>query len=205
MQNIAAFTPPVTTPFTAQPGRTRHHASVVRTRVRLPLRRRATVAMVGFGIQRLDTAREESQVPNPDVDCACGSGKSYGRCCRGLHIMARTPRNGEELLRARYSAYAYRLPTFVMRTTAKSEREFDRRKWRKEITEFCDRYRFDGGINILEENMTGPDSCSITFEAKLLEQGAPTSFVEMSKFARDDGIWYYVNGKLVDFYDDAED
>lgn len=92
-----------------------------------------------------------------------------------------------------------------MRTTEKSEREFDRRKWRDEIVEFCDRYRFDGGVDILDENLTGPDSCSITFEAKLLERGAPTSFVEMSRFDRIDGEWYYVNGKLVDFYDDAED
>jgi len=175
-----------------------------------PVPARTPAVKMVFGLIRRNSnqsAREDGDpsIPPSEIDCACGSGKTYGRCCKGLHTMARIPRMAEELLRARYSAYAYNLPSYIMRTTEKNAREFDRRAWRREIETFCRLYRFDGGINILEENMTGPDGCSITFRANLLERGAPLHFVEMSKFNRIEGIWYYSHGKLVDFQTDADD
>lgn len=126
---------------------------------------RAPVMVLG-GLARLGRARRdgfEVQLPGADVGCACGSGREYGRCCRALHTQARSAGEADELLRARYSAYAYRLPAFIMRTTAGEAQEFDRIRWRSEIAQFCDQYQFVGGLEIIEQNMTGPATTTIVF------------------------------------------
>ena len=38
--------------------------------------------------------------------CPCKSGKTYGECCGPVHAGARKAETAEELMRARYSAYA---------------------------------------------------------------------------------------------------
>lgn len=104
-----------------------------------------------------------------------------------LHTMARIPQMPQELLRARYSAYAYKMPSYIMRTTEKSAREADRRAWRPDIESFSRRYLFVGGLVILEENETGPDGSSIIFRANLIKRGAPMYLVEKSEFYRIQG------------------
>lgn len=95
--------------------------------------------------------------------CACMSGKEYGKCCRPLHMSTRTARMAEDLLRSRYSAYAYKLPEYIMKTTAKEMQEFDKRRWHTEITQFSTQFQFVGGVDVLETTMTGPTSTTIVF------------------------------------------
>lgn len=102
-------------------------------------------------------------LPSPDAICACGSEKPYGKCCRRFHTAQNLPQYAEELLRSRYSAYAYRLPSYIMKTTHASLAELDRRKWKREILEFCNEYQFVGGVDIVEQQMTGPYSARILF------------------------------------------
>lgn len=137
-----------------------------RTVLSLAPRRSTSTAVLGGALERFRGNKQrvrESSLPAADVPCACESGKEYGRCCRLLHTLARVPNAAEDLLRARYSAYAYRLPSFIMRTTAPAAQEFDRISWRAEITRFCDQYQFMGGIDIIEDNPTGPTSTTIVF------------------------------------------
>lgn len=117
----------------------------------------------GFGafLQRSDDVIHK--LPADDVPCACASDKSYGQCCRKFHVAQTLPRLAVELLRSRYSAYAYRLPSYIMATTHKSTAEFDRRKWKTEIMNFCKRYQFVGGVDVIEQSMTGPTSTTILF------------------------------------------
>lgn len=102
-------------------------------------------------------------LPSPDAQCACGIGKPYGKCCRRYHTAQNSPPLAEELLRSRYSAYAYRLPSYIMKTTHSSLAELDRRKWKREILDFCREYDFVGGVDIIEQQMTGPYTTRILF------------------------------------------
>lgn len=45
--------------------------------------------------------------------CPCYSGKAYTACCQPLHA-GQAACDAERLMRARYSAYALRLPEFIM-------------------------------------------------------------------------------------------
>lgn len=163
----------------------------------------------GFGsFFRQDPANaddsEVSRLPSPEAPCACNSGSSYVNCCRRFHTDAATPSTSADLLRARYSAYAYRLPAYIMRTTHESTAERDRRKWRSDIMEFACGYRFVDGLDIIDQNVTSADTTTIMFRAKLRRRTQPVTFIEMSKFVKENNNWYYLDGKLVDF-DDTEE
>lgn len=102
-------------------------------------------------------------LPSSDARCACGSDKPYGKCCRPYHTAQYIPSDAEELLRSRYSAYAYRLPSYIMKTTHTSAIELDRGQWKREIMDFCKDYKFVGGVDIVEVQNPGPITTRILF------------------------------------------
>jgi uncharacterized protein YchJ len=66
-------------------------------------------------------------------------------CCRPYHEGEALPPGPLALLRSRYSAYAYRIPTYVMETTHPMMDDFKPEKdkrarlaWRDELLRFCD-------------------------------------------------------------------
>ena len=75
-----------------------------------------------------------------EVSCACGSKRTYSNCCKKFHDSGEAPDDPVNLIRARYSAFAYRLPGYIMRTTAQgsSEWKINQNQWEKEILGFCD-------------------------------------------------------------------
>lgn len=91
-----------------------------------------------------------------------------------------------------------------MKTTHRSMAELDRRKWKGEILDFCREYQFLGGVDILDEQITGPSTTRILFRANLMQRNSYISFLEMSTFAREENIWYYKSGKLVDIDDETK-
>lgn len=147
----------------------RRKQSVYKRKVVAPLKRCTIVATSsrGFGGFLSKSASNDSNfidsLPSPDATCACGTDKPYGKCCRRFHTAQSLPQLCDELLRSRYSAYAYRLPTYIMKTTHTSMAELDRRKWKREILDFCKDYQFIGGVDIIEQQMTGPYSTRILF------------------------------------------
>lgn len=123
-------------------------------------------------------------LPDPEIRCACGSGYSYERCCRKYHLGTSSPRTAVELLRARYSAYAYRSPSYVMRTTHWDHEDAARNKkiWKQDLLEFCDDYSFLG-LKVLEQRMADHKTTFILFRVDLkTELGKRISFVERGKF-----------------------
>lgn len=139
------------------------------TRQAVPRRVRYTVTItsaLGFGMlspRPPSDATNSSLLPNAEAECACGSGKQYGKCCRRFHTAQLNPSQAEDLLRSRYSAYAYRLPSYIMKTTHSSTIELDRRLWRREIMNFCKEYQFVGGVDIVEVQMPAPQTTRILF------------------------------------------
>ena len=75
-----------------------------------------------------------------DVSCACGSKRTYANCCKKFHDSGEAPDDPVNLIRARYSAFAYRLPGYIMRTTAQGSADWkiNQNQWEKEILGFCD-------------------------------------------------------------------
>lgn len=60
----------------------------------------------GFGAKPSKGDRKaKSRSRTPSQPCACFSGKPYGQCCKPFHDGDKLP-EPQELMRARYSAYA---------------------------------------------------------------------------------------------------
>ncbi len=109
--------------------------------------------------------------------CPCHSGKSYTTCCEPFH-KGELPSTPEQLMRSRYSAYALNNADYIIETAVeKPDKE--------SIEEFSTHTNFEG-LTILE---TTEDT--VTFFAKLSQDGKDVSFTEKSLFIKENGRWFY--------------
>ena len=118
--------------------------------------------------------------------CPCDSGQTYVDCCgpwhagllQGLH--APTP---EALMRSRYSAYVLGLIDYLLATwhpaTAPGELELPPLKWL--------------GLEVLLAQSTAQAGV-VEFVARCRENGRAQRLHETSRFVREQGRWYYVDG-----------
>lgn len=116
--------------------------------------------------------------------CPCHSGLPYDCCCKKFH-KGQKPTTPLELMRSRYSAYALNLSDYIIQTTHPSLRE-PLPYWKESILEFSKNTSFEG-LEILEHTPT-----TVTFKAKLSQQGHDISFTEKSTFTIEgNNILYY--------------
>ena len=119
--------------------------------------------------------------------CPCLSGEVYAECCGRFHDGTAHAPTAERLMRSRYSAYALHNAEYVRATWHPSTRpdglELDAdRRW----------YRLD----ILATTAGGPFETegTVLFEAFYRDPAASGSQLEKSRFVRESGRWFYVDG-----------
>ncbi len=126
--------------------------------------------------------------------CPCHSGRRYAECCRPLHRGAREAATPDELMRARYAAFARGEVDYLAKTLAtdhpdRTETSADEYRRARENQRFLD-------LCILHTSIDG-DVGEVLFYARIFERGQDCSFVELSGFVREDGAWRYASGLLV--------
>jgi SEC-C motif-containing protein len=124
--------------------------------------------------------------PSP---CPCGSGRPYAACCGRCHAGEAAP-DAEALMRSRYSAYALGLPDYLLATWAPQTRpgsldsgEADHRRptWL--------------GLAVHSHRATGDDAAEVEFTARFrIGSGPAQRLRETSRFRRENGRWFYVDG-----------
>jgi SEC-C motif-containing protein len=121
--------------------------------------------------------------------CPCGSGKSYAACCGPLHAGA--PANTAELLmRSRYSAYVVGDRDYLLATWHATTRPQMLTLDDAQTTRWL-------GLSVKRHVESGPDHALVEFVARYRSGGAPAMRLhEVSKFVREHGRWYYVDGEL---------
>lgn len=147
--------------------------------------------------------------------CPCGAGETYAACCSMVHKNVQNFRkaSAEQIVRARYSAYARKLPEFLMMSTHPSNKAFnpDLRAWKEDIKlNMYDNFDLSECV-IVEEHYNEPSSSSedtegeietaeVKFVAEMVlkETGEKTSFMETSTFerAKNSGAWLYLSGEI---------
>jgi SEC-C motif-containing protein len=120
--------------------------------------------------------------------CPCGSGQPYSDCCGPWHagladgVHAPTP---EALMRARYSAYVLGLLDYLLATwhpsTAPGDLELPPVKWL--------------GLEVRHAQAAG-DAGVVEFVARCRDGGRAERMHETSRFVRQDGRWYYIDGQM---------
>ena len=129
------------------------------------------------------------------ADCPCGSGKSLEECCAPLFDGAREAKTAEELLRARYSAFACHRMDYVRDTTHPAQlAQFDAagaEAWsnQSEWTGLEIRGTEKGGEN--------DDVGYVDFVARYRQGGIPQEHHEFAEFRKKDGKWYFWDASFV--------
>lgn len=122
--------------------------------------------------------------------CPCESGQPYVACCGRWHVglleglHAPTP---EALMRSRYSAYVLGLIDYLLATwhpsTAPGELELPPLKWL--------------GLEVRHAQAAG-DAGVVEFVARCRDGGRAQRLHEISRFVRQSGRWYYIDGQTPD-------
>ena len=143
--------------------------------------------------------------PTDNEKCACNSGKDYGDCCKPFHEGKGVPSDPLALLRSRFTAYAYRLPDYVMDTThPKYDQEYTtkRKKWRQSILLSCDLVELEKLVILSEEddNLEPETKKFITYEihVKTVEdEKEMTKEKSTFTFDVDKKKWLFRHGELL--------
>ena len=155
----------------------------------------------GKGFSASTAKAEVNRLPKEESDpCGCGSGSSYADCCSKFHNGA--PREtAEQVLRSRFTAYQYRLPSFLVSSTLKfappskeeavlsnanAKNKVAVKEEKTELLKFCDSYEFSD-LEIGETSQND-DSHNIAFTCKLKARAARIDFgEETSDFLENNG------------------
>lgn len=126
------------------------------------------------------------------TNCPCGRILDYAACCGRLHAGLPAP-DAETLMRSRYTAYTQGKADYLLETWHPSTRpetvEFDvptvgRLVWL--------------GLDVVARKAAG-DSATVEFIARFrIGGGSAQRQHELSRFVREDGRWYYVDGDMLD-------
>ena len=125
----------------------------------------------------------------PPQLCPCGSDLPYANCCQPWHAgllggqYAPTP---EALMRSRYSAYVLGLIDYLVATwhpsTAPGDLELQPIKWL--------------GLQVKRHEQPDENHATVEFVARYRIAGRGHRLHEVSRFVREDGCWYYLDGEF---------
>lgn len=131
-----------------------------------------------------------SVINSPQSPCPCGSSGSYSGCCGRFHNggTATTP---EQLMRSRYSAYTLGLSEYLLASWHPSTRP---------VTLSLDQ---DAGapqwlgLKIRATALQDEHHGTVEFVARWRIEGRAERMHELSRFVREDGRWFYLDGEFV--------
>ena len=125
-----------------------------------------------------------------DTVCPCGSRLAYAGCCGRWHAGGIAP-TAEALMRSRYSAYVLSLETYLLTTWHANTRPL-----RLDLA--ADRQTRWLGLEVRKHAPSGENSASVEFVARYKIGGHAHRLHETSRFLREDGYWYYLDGEFPD-------
>jgi SEC-C motif domain protein len=120
--------------------------------------------------------------------CPCGLPRGYANCCGRwhagpLHLQAS---DAETLMRSRYSAYVLELADYLTATRHPSRRS-------TEPLHFEPGLRWLG-LEVKRHTVIDADHAQVAFVARSKLGGRAHRLVETSRFVREAGRWYYLDG-----------
>ena len=120
--------------------------------------------------------------------CPCGSGNRYDDCCGRYHagpLHLQAP-SAEALMRSRYSAFVlartdYLLATWHPSTRPTLEANEPGLNWL--------------GLEVRRHTVVDADHATVEFVARSKLAGRAQRLHEISRFVREDGRWFYMDGE----------
>jgi SEC-C motif-containing protein len=129
-----------------------------------------------------------------DDACPCGrtglkgQALAYADCCGLAHTAERPAPDAETLMRSRYSAFVRGDVPYLLATWHASQRP--------ETLEMETGAKWLG-LEIKQHRMTGEHTAEVVFVARFRVGGRAVRQHENSRFVREDGRWFYVDGDVL--------
>jgi len=124
-------------------------------------------------------------------ECPCDSGLPYARCCGPLHVGGPAP-DARALMRSRYSAYVLGDADYLLASWHGSTRPAE-----LSLTDAPGRRTVWLGLKVESHTITGEDTAEVSFTASLrVGGGSAQRMHERSRFVREHGHWFYVDGEV---------
>ncbi len=123
--------------------------------------------------------------------CHCGSGKPYAACCGRLYSGGENVASAEALMRSRYSAYVLGLEPYLLATWHASTRPAALHLAEDTGTKWL-------GLEVRRHQTQDASHSSVEFVARYRIAGRGHRLHETSRFVREDGRWFYVDGDVRD-------
>ena len=120
------------------------------------------------------------------IPCPCGA-TGYAACCGRYHGGLHAP-DAAALMRSRYSAYALKLEAYLLDTWHPATRpatlglESGNARWL--------------GLEIKNHIAESADRATVEFVARYKVGGRAHRLHEISRFVREEGRWFYVDGEF---------
>jgi len=139
----------------------------------------------------------------PGLPCPCG-GASYATCCAPFIDGAAPAPTAEQLMRSRYTAYARRDEAYLRATWHASTRPSEpivdadeKLQWLGlEIKTALRLRQRHAELPQLQEEHHAENQDSVEFVARYKVNGKAHRLHEISRFVREDGRWFYVDGSF---------
>lgn len=127
----------------------------------------------------------------PSEPCPCGSGTSYAGCCGRWHAGAQHLQapDAPTLMRSRYSAFVLGLYPYLLETWHATTRPAE-----LQPNEAGLRWL---GLQVKRHEVLDAEHARVEFVARSKLGGRAHRLHEVSRFVREDGRWYYVDGDLL--------
>jgi len=123
------------------------------------------------------------------TSCPCGSNKTYNNCCGRYLDGIEIPPTAEALMRSRYTAYTLLREEYVLASWHASTRpqqlglaEDVSSKWL--------------GLEVKRHQQLDEAHAIVEFVARYKVAGRAHRLHEVSRFVREDGRWFYVDGDV---------
>lgn len=124
------------------------------------------------------------------MDCPCGHPRRYAECCGRWHdgpLHLQAP-DAEALMRSRYSAFVLDLRPYLLDTWHASTRPSALAPPEPGLRWL--------GLEVRSHQPVDTDHATVTFVARSKLGGKAHRLVETSRFVREGGRWFYVDGEL---------
>ena len=119
--------------------------------------------------------------------CPCG-GDSLAHCCGPFISGAQHAASAEQLMRSRYSAYVLGEENYLSETWHKDSRPDET------VTDKSLQWL---GLEVRQSSQES-DAATVEFVARCRVQGRGQRLHEISRFVREDGRWFYVDGNILE-------
>ena len=119
--------------------------------------------------------------------CPCGSKRGYGDCCGRYVDGGELPASAEALMRSRYTAYTLKREPYLLASwhagTRPATLDLDAGPPTKWL-----------GLEVKRHQPLDADRAIVEFVARYKVNGRACRLHETSRFVREDGRWFYVDG-----------